>query len=147
MFLGRAQTGTTNASLRGLSALMTLVYVVASMFVVGNFILCYHEDGAVYLELSKIKQNVSTAEADTADNVLDCDDTDCNDSSISSFTLASAGLKSFDADTAKVHVTSAQIVNDLTPEAQTHNGWRSDPPSLVNNHYTSILKPTLVLLV
>ena len=126
---------------------MTAVYFIASLFVVGNFVLCFHEDGGVYLELSKVQPAATIADENAADAIVDCDDTDCADSAISDFTLNAAGAKLFDTDTSKSHLVNLTLSHSLTVEAATHNGWRSGPPATTVSLYTSILKPTLILQV
>ena len=147
MHFTSTQIGDRELFIRNISALMTAVYFVASLFVVGNFVLCFHNDGSVYLELSKVQQPTSQNEEHADNSLTDCDESDCSDSAINDFTLSSAGPNSLDADNSKSLPAVWDFAQGLTAEASSHNGWRPDPPSVIRSHYISVLKPTLILQV
>jgi len=126
---------------------MTAVYFVASLFVVSNFVLCFHSDGTVYLELSKVQEIAGIADDANSEAASDCDDEECSDRSINDFTLSFSNAKAFDTDNSDWQLSELDFLQSLTPEAASHNGWRSDPPPQTHSHYTSVLKPTLIIQI
>lgn len=140
-----------NANIRCLAGLMMAVYFVMSVFHVGNYIVCFHEDGSVYVEIAKSKSSddaqldqVTTVKSDLAN----CSDDNCADREIGDPTLTSFGIQKLDADHAVIISPLSQTNAYLSLENLSHHSWRlSSPPIQSIQHYTSTVKPTISLQV
>ena len=126
---------------KSLASLMAVVVLTMSFFSVGNYILCAHDDGAIYLEkLSSELIVAATAEPDE-----DCKDENCSDTALGIDVVAASNI-SLDED-AKSSPILFGIDYQLTTEAICHNGWGSDPPPPTSHYFVSTLKPTIILVV
>jgi len=120
---------------------MAMVVLTMSFFSVGNYILCAHDDGAIYLE----KLSSELVVAATAESDEDCKDENCSDTSLGIDVIAASHI-SFDED-AKSSPIPFGIDYQLTAEAICHNGWCSDPPPPTSHYFVTTIKPTIILVV
>ena len=133
-----------------LASLTAFLYIFMSVFVAGNFILCFHEDGQTNLEIAKSMQvSLSESDFDAHDEqniIVDCEEDECLDQELGPESLIAKILAKHHTETAKVITLHPIPIASILDETQIERYWRIDPPSS-SPHFTTDIKPTISLLV